>query len=145
LIVLVVALTTVLALMIAATWSGLTCCTPAGVDRPALGVLVSLALSLAAVMACFGGIAVALSAVARRRAAAAGISGAIAFAAYLLDYLGRAWQPAHAISVVSPFHYFEPMAIVIGGSMSSGNIGVLLAIAAIGAAFGMAAFSRRDM
>ncbi len=143
--VLVVATTGVLAVMVAGTSTGLACCTPAGVVRPSIGVLVSLALSLAALMACFGGIALALAAASRRRAVAAGIAGAVAFAAYLLDYLGRAWEPARSISAISPFHYFEPMTIVMGGSISGRNLGILFAIAMIGTTLGFFAFSRRDM
>lgn len=145
LMVLLVSAIVVLAVMVTGTSLGLACCAPAGIDRPSFRVLVSLALSLAAVMACFGGIALALAAVARRRAVAAGVAGAAAFVAYLLDYLGRAWEPARSISVISPFHYFEPMTIVMGGSISGRNVAVLLAIALVGTTLGFVAFSRRDV
>jgi hypothetical protein len=134
-----------LALMMLGTWIGLSCCTPADAERPAPRAIVSLAVSLAAVMLCWGGIALALAAGARRRAVAAGVAGVSAFAAYLLDYLGRAWEPAEAISAVSPFHYFEPMAVVTGSPPSLQDLAVLIGIGLSGIAIGYLVFTRRDI
>jgi ABC-2 type transport system permease protein len=144
-VVLVVAGASLLALMIAGTWTGLSCCAPAGVDRPSIGMLLSLTVSLGSVMACWAGVALALAAGAKRRAVAGAVAGALAFAAYLLDYLGQAWEPARSVSRLSPFHYFQPMTIVMGGSLSGANVAVLLAIALAGAATGYVVFAKRDV
>jgi hypothetical protein len=45
----------------------------------------------------------------------------LALGTYLLDYLGRAWAPAATISMLSPFHYFEPMTCDLGGEAVRGN------------------------
>jgi hypothetical protein len=134
-----------LLLMLAGTWTGLSCCTPADAPRPAFTLFRSLAVNLAAAMVCWAGVAFALASGARRRATAGGAAGALAVAAYLLDYLGRAWEPARRFSVISPFHYFEPNALVAGQPLNAANIGVLLGIGVAGSLLGLLVFSRRDI
>ena len=48
-------------------------------------------------------------------------------------------------SRLSPFHYFEPMALLAETPLSGGNVGVLLTVAAAGVAAGYAIFARRDL
>jgi putative exporter of polyketide antibiotics len=134
-----------LVVMIGGTWIGVTFLAPEGADRPSLTMLVSLAVTLGAVMACWAGVSLAIAAGARRRAVAGGIAGALALGTYLLDYLGRAWEPARPLSRLSPFHYFEPMAVVMGGPLNGGNIAVLTMVAAIGTLVGFVTFARRDV
>ena len=68
-----------------------------------------------------------------------------ALAMYLLDYLGRVWDPAAYLSTLSPFHYFEPMTLVSGTPLRVRDVAVLLAIGGAGAAASYAIFSRRDL
>ena len=143
-VVLIVSGCLMLGLMMAGTWTGLTCCTPANAERPSFELVWSLAFSLATVMACWAGVALAIAAAARRRAVGGAVAGVLALAAYLLDYLGRAWEPASAVSTLSPFHYFEPMTLVMGQAMSGRNTAILLTIALAGTAFGYVIFARRD-
>jgi hypothetical protein len=145
LVVVTVAGSLMLGLMIAGTWTGLTCCSPANVERPSFGMILSLAFSLAMVMACWAGVALAIASAAKRRSVAGAVSGALALAAYLLDYLGRAWEPASPASVLSPFHYFEPMTLVMGQALDIRDAATLLAIALAGAVAGSVIFSRRDI
>jgi len=134
-----------LLLMMAGTWTGLTCCAPPGVDRPSPALIASLASNLAAVMTAWGGVSLAIAASAKRRAAAGTAAGVCALAAYLLDYLGRAWEPAQAVSALSPFRYFETMPLVMGASLSIWNIAILTGIGVVGAAIGYIRFARRDI
>jgi ABC-type transport system involved in multi-copper enzyme maturation permease subunit len=145
LIVLAVAATLMLASMIAGTSIGLSCCVPADVERPPLPVLFRLAISLATIMACWGGVALAIGTLARRRSVAAAISGVLALAFYLLDYLGRAWDPAAGISRLSPFHYFEPMTVMMTRTLSTSNVLMLIAGGAAAVAVGYVAIARRDI
>lgn len=145
LLVLIVAGGLMLGLMIAGTWTGLTYWTPANAERPSFELLLSLAFSLATVMACWAGVAMAIGAAAERRAVGGTVAGVLALAAYLLDYLGRAWEPASAVSALSPFHYFEPMALVMGQALSVRNTAILLTIALAGMALSYVTFARRDM
>jgi ABC-2 type transport system permease protein len=144
-VVLAVAGTATLVAMVAGTWVGIVCCGPPGSERPSLGLLLSLAGTLAALMACWAGIALAVAAGARRRAVAGAVSGALALAAYLLDYLGRAWEPASAFAAWSPFHFFEPMMLIMGDPINSRNLAVLAGIGAAGMLTGFVAFARRDV
>jgi hypothetical protein len=145
LLVFVVATLFVLGLMTVGTWTGLTCCTPADVSKPTARLIGSLAISLGTVMVCWAGVALGVAAAARRRAVAGGIVGVAALAAYLLDYLGRAWDPARPISVLSPFHYFEPSALITGRPLSGHDVAVPIAIGLLGFTIGTIIFSCRDI
>jgi len=145
LVVLLISTLAMLGTMFAGTWTGLTCCTPADAERPSLGLTLSLAMSLGSLMLCWGGVALAFASAVRRRAVAGATVGVLAFAEYLLDYLGRAWEPARGISIVSPFHYFEPMTLVAGTALSPTNVAVLIGVGLTGAAAAYVVFSRRDI
>jgi hypothetical protein len=145
LLVLVVSGGAMLASMAGGTWVGLACCVPADAPPVSVALIASLAGGLASIMACWAGVALAVASSSRRRAAASALAGVAALAAYLLDYLGRAWEPAAPTSVVSPFHYFDPMAAIGGQPISGRNVGVLVAIAAAGATIAYGVFSRRDI
>ncbi|MBW8862002.1 MAG: hypothetical protein JF601_06475, partial [Acidobacteria bacterium] len=90
-------------------------------------------------------IALAVAAGARRRATAAGLTAVTTLAAYLLDYLGRIWDPARLASRLSPFHYFEPMTLISGGPISVSNLAVLYGIATAAIAFAYVRFAKRDL
>ncbi len=135
----------ILSLMMIGTWAGLTCCTPPEAPKPAARLILSLAFSLGSLMACWAGVALAAASVARRRAVAAGSVGVAALGAFLLDYVGRAWEPARAISALSPFHFFDPAQLIMGAPLDAAKVGVLLAIGATGAVIGALAFMHRDI
>lgn len=135
----------VLALMMAGTAAGLGCCTPADIPAPGARTIASLAVSLGSVMACWAGITLALAAAGKRRAVAGGAAGVAALAAFLLDYLGRAWEPARGVSVVSPFHYFEPTALIMGAPLQFSNIAILLGIGVAATTAAFVIFVRRDI
>ena len=144
-VVLVVAGALLLLTMMAGTWIGLSCCVPADADPPSAGVIVRLAMSLATVMTCWGGITLAIGMASRRRAVAASVTGLLALSTYLLDYLGRAWEPAATISRLSPFHYFEPMTVITTQSLSAVNATVLIAVGIAGAIASYVEIGRRDI
>jgi beta-exotoxin I transport system permease protein len=135
----------ILTLMTLGTWTGLTCCTPSTAQRPSGALLRALALTLGAIVWCWGGIALAIASTARRRAVASGVTGVLALTAYLVDYLGRIWEPLRRVSPFSPFHYFEPMTLITGAPLNGAHIGLLLAVGAAGAAIAYVVFNRRDL
>ena len=145
LIVLVVAGAVVLGLMTAGTWAGLACCAPEKAPRPSPATIRALAVNLALIAWCWGGIALTVSAFVRRRSIAIGLTGISALAAYLLDYLGRIWDPARSLSKISPFHYWEPMSLLSGAGLMTKNVIVLLAIGVVGTAMSYVGFARRDL
>lgn len=134
-----------LAVMLAGTWIGLACCTPADAPRPLPRTIGSLALALGLMAWCWGGIALAAGSFVRRRAVASGLAGMTALATFLLDYLGRVWTPARAASRLSPFHYFEPMRLVAGASLPVRHVAVLFAIGLAGVIVAYVTFARRDL
>jgi ABC-2 type transport system permease protein len=144
-IVTVVATASIVAMMALGTWTGLACCTAPDVERPSAALVASLAANLTAVALCWSGVALAAAAGVRRRAVAGAVAGGAALAAYLLDYLGRAWEPAGAASRLSPFHYFEPMSLVLGEPLRAWNLSVLLGVAAAGTMVAYVVFARRDI
>ena len=81
----------------------------------------------------------------RRRATASGVAAVAALATYLLDYLGRIWDPARWLSTLSPFHYFEPSSLVSGGPLNVRDVAVLLGIGLAGMITSYGIFSRRDV
>jgi hypothetical protein len=135
----------IVGMMTAGSRVGLACCAPSEIDAPSTMLLVRLAVSLASVMVCWCGVTLAVAACVRRRAVASATVGIAALAAFLLDYVGRAWEPAAAISRVSPFHYFEPTALIAGAPLNASQIAVLIAIGAAGGAIGWGVFTRRDI
>jgi len=135
----------VLGMMVAGTSLGLVCCTPVDIPRPPAIVIVSLAISLGTVMVCWAGIAAAAGAVARRRAGTSAIVGVAALAAYLLDYVGRAWDPARMFSRLSPFHYFEPTRLITGQPLRAEDVLPPLSIGIVGIIAAYLLFARRDI
>jgi beta-exotoxin I transport system permease protein len=144
-VVLIVAEAAMLLVMTMSTLTGLACCTPRAAPRLAPATIRSLAVMLAALTLCWGGVALAVASSARRRATASGATAVTALAAYLLDYLGRVWDPARYLSTLSPFHYFEPMALLSGTPLDWRDIVVLLGIWLAATATGYILFSQRDL
>ena len=135
----------ILVLMTLGTWTGLACCTPATVRRPSPALLGSLAVSLGAIVWCWGGLALAAATAVRRRAVASGSAGVVALAAFLLDYLGRVWDPLRRVSPLSPFHYFEPMTLITGAPLNGRHLAILFAIGLAGMGAAYVIFERRDL
>jgi hypothetical protein len=118
---------------------------PPGAPIPRAGAILSLAANLALEVLAWGGIALVLGSLARRRAAAAGAAGLLALAMFLLDLLGRLWEPTRQLSRLSPFHYFSPFRMIAGGVISGRDAAVLGAIALTGFVVARIGYARRDL
>jgi ABC-type transport system involved in multi-copper enzyme maturation permease subunit len=103
----------VIGVMMAATLLAVRWGAPAGSDVPAR-LIASLALNLWMLVECAGGMALAVASVSRRRATAAGLVGVAMLALFFVDYVARVWPAARSIVWLSPFHYFDAMAMVMG-------------------------------
>jgi ABC-2 type transport system permease protein len=134
-----------LAMMLAGTWIGLNALAPTDARWPSPKLVLSLAANLALLMLCWSGIAMAIGSGARRRSVAGGLAGVIALAAFLLDYIARAWQPAESVAWLSPFRYFNPFQLLDGKPLAAKNVLVLGGIALCGFAASYVIFSRRDI
>jgi ABC-2 type transport system permease protein len=134
----------ILGLMMAGTWAGLTIFSPQNAPWPAPRLVGSLALNLALLMLCWGGVAMAFAS-ACRRSVASSITGLLAFASLLLDIIAGSWRPARSVDWLSPFHYFIPFDIVMGNSLRLQSVLVLGGIGVTGFVAAYFFFSRRDI
>jgi putative exporter of polyketide antibiotics len=133
------------ACMLTATWTGLQLLAPATARQPQLRVVVSLAVNLACLVLAWGGIALALASLSRRRSTVAAACGLLAFAMFVLDYVGRFWDAVAPIARVSPFHYFDPFGMMGGQPLAMVDLVTLLGVFVVGAAIANIAYSRRDL
>ena len=141
----VLSITLVLGLMVLGTWVGLEALAPASAARPSVNLIGSLALNLGLLMLCWSAVALAIASAARRRSVAGASAGVLALAAFLLDYVGRLWQPAESLARLSPFRYFSPFDLLMGGQLPLKNVAVLLGITLAGFLAAYVLFSRRDI
>jgi hypothetical protein len=76
---------------------------------------------------------------------AAGIAGGAAAALMLIDYLAKVWKPILGLARLSPFHYYNPLDLVLGKPLPPADVGVLLGTAASAVALAFLLFRRRDL
>jgi ABC-2 type transport system permease protein len=134
-----------LGLMVGGTWTGLQLFAPRGIQWPSATLINSLAVNLGMLTLCWGGVAMAIGAAARRRSVAGGAAGLLALGTFLLDYVARLWQPAEKIAWLSPFRYYNPFELIMGNPLPLKNLVVLGAITAAGFAVAYLLFARRDI
>lgn len=127
------------------TWAGLALFAPAGVAWPRASLVLSLGGLMAALMFCFGGVALAIAAAGRRRGVAGAAAGLVAFALFLLNVVAGVWEKAHPLGRVSPFHYFEPLRLVGGQPVSWTDLLILVGAGAAGVAVALLLYSKRDL
>lgn len=145
-VVLVVACTVlVLVMMMLGTWAGLAWLAPARAVWPAPRLILSLAVNLGALMLCWGGMALAISAATRRRSVAASSAGVTALGLYLFDVIARVWRPAGRFAWVSPFHYYSPLELVLGRAINPSHLWVLAGVGVAGVIVAHFVYSRRDL
>jgi beta-exotoxin I transport system permease protein len=144
-VVLALSVSVLVSMMMAGAWIGLETLAPKDAPWPSAKLIESLGLNLDLLAISWGGVAMALGSVSRRRRVPGGIAGLLALTAYLLDYTGRMWKPAESIAWLSPFRYYTPFDLVMGGPLPVKNLMVLAGIAATGFAAAYVLFSRRDI
>ena len=132
-------------LMMAGTWMGLQMLAPRTVEWPSRYLLLSLVTNLALLLLCWGGVAAAIGSASRRRGVAGAFAGLLALAAFLLDYVARAWQPAQSAGWFSPFRYYGAFELLMGNPLPSKNLLVLSGIAVAGFLAAYVIFSGRDI
>jgi ABC-2 type transport system permease protein len=144
---LLVAATLTNLLMAAGTLGGLALFAGTNPQRPPAAMFASLAAGMWALMFCWGGVALAFGAAARRRGVAGAGAGFLAVFFYLLDVIARVWEPARRADAgrLSPFHYFNPIDVVSGGALPLADFALLVGVGAAGIAVAYVVYSRRDL
>jgi ABC-2 type transport system permease protein len=131
--------------MVAGTRGGLNAFGRRDVQWPSSKLITSLAVNLYMLAMCWGGVAMAIASAARRRSIAGGSAGLLALGFYLLDYVGRLWQPAEKVAWLSPFRYYNPFDLMIGNPLPEKNLIVLAAVALAGFIAAYVLYARRDI
>ena len=131
--------------MVLGTSLGLYLLAPADMVRPTLRLVRSLVLNLGALMICWGGLTLAITSVARRRSVAGALSGLLALATYLFDYIAQVWKPASKIAWLFPFHYYNALNLITASEIPLRDIRILAGFAFAGCALAYLLFSRRDL
>ncbi len=126
------------------TWAGMAMFAPFGASGPPAHQIASLALDLAMLLLCWGGVALAFGA-AYRPGIARPAASLIAFTALLLDYAQKLWPALECVGWLSPFCYFTPFELVMGDPLPVENLLVLWAIAMTGFALAYFIISQRDI
>jgi len=105
---------------------------------------LSVAAALWLVFACFGLVAILVSALSRESGAAIAWTSGLMAGSYVLDYVGRVWTRVAALRPLSLFRYYEPPLIVNAG-LAWHDVRVLAAVGAASLLLALAAFGRRDL
>jgi len=129
----------------ASLWISLWSLAPPDVRWPEPKKIVLLMSHLSAVAWCFGGVALAAAARARRRGAAQALVGVAAIAFYLMEVVGEAWSRAAWASRLSPFHRFHGAGILTGQTEPVRDLTTLLAIGAVAIGLAYWQFQHRDL
>jgi ABC-2 type transport system permease protein len=135
----------VIAAMTAGTFAGLWWAAPAAGSAPPARLVWKLATGLWSVLVCWGGVSLVIGASSRRRAVAAGIAGGAAAGLMLVDYLSRVWKPIRGLARLSPFHYYNPLDLVMGKPLPIADVAILLGTAAAAVALSFVLYHRRDI
>ena len=131
--------------MVLGTWLGLCWFGPEEAVEHTARLSRLLAVNVGLLLMSWGGVALAMTSLARRRAVPGSVAGLLVFSSYLVDYLARVWKPARSVSWLSPFHYFNAVDFLTSGNLPSRDLWVLAGIAAGGFGLAYALFARRDL
>ena len=118
---------------------------PEGVAGPSPQLIRSLIINLGVLMLCWGGVALAISSISRRRSVAGAVAGLLALTTFLLDYVARTWESAQALGWLSPFKYYSPLDLVMGLALPAKNLWILGGVTVSSFALAFWLFSRRDI
>jgi ABC-2 type transport system permease protein len=109
-----------------------------------LGRLLLAWANAVLLFAALGSVALAASASFDRLVPALGIAIGFAIVSYAVEFLGALWPDIAGLRPWSLFHYFQA-AEILSGRASPGDLGVLVAVTAAAATFGLWIFPRRDL
>ena len=136
---------TLVAAMTLGTWIALVALAPEDATWPEPRTVALLAGHLAGVGWCFGALALAAGAAARRRGTAQAAVAIAAVTLYLLDLLGQSWDLLRPFTPLSPFHYFHGSEILANTANWRFDFAVLGSIGMAAVALAFRQFDHRDL
>jgi ABC-2 type transport system permease protein len=131
--------------MITASRLALYAFAPSDAALPTLTLVATLAAHLVGVALCFGTLGLACAAVARRRMIAMTPVALAAVSLYLLEVLAGAWPRVAVTATISPFHYYQGTAVLMGSNDSARDFLVLGVVSLACASVAYWRFSARDV
>lgn len=108
------------------------------------GRLAAVTAMLVAVALTFGAVALLVGSMTGKRGFAAGLTGAIAVATYLVHVYAPVVDALDAADALSPFHYYDSGETLRSG-IDPANAVILIVMTVLLAGFALAAFDRRDV
>lgn len=114
-------------------------------ERLSTGPFAALSWNLFLLMVLIAGYISIFAAVSDTGKALYTFGGVTLLVFYLLNAAAPLWQPLKYLLPINPFHYFNPMAILVGGRVSAGTSVSLIAASLAMFAVGGWIFSRRDI
>ena len=100
-------------------------------DRPGTGPVLLVLINLLCVYAATGGFAFLISSMSSRRGRAVSIVFGVVLASFLLNFVSQFWAPAGKLSFLCILSYYQPARILDEGALLTGDVAVLLAVAAL--------------
>jgi len=134
-----------LSAMALGTRLGLYWLVPAELARATFQVIPELCLNLAALLLCWGAIALVMASVARRRSIASACTALLAMVCYMTEVISQVWQPLKAVARYSPFHYYKSLNLITGSAGAGSDILILACAASMGFVLAFLLFRRRDL
>ncbi len=94
---------------------------------------------------CLSGVFWFFAAVSRDRGQALLLGIVFVLVAFFAEYAGRIWEAVAFLRLLSPFGYFDPIPIVMDGSLPAASFVVLPGVGLLGFALSFVVFGRRDI
>lgn len=135
----------IIVLMVVVSRAALAVFAPAAAPVPRLSATLAVAANLAALVWCFGSAGLAVAARATRRVTAVGTVGLAAVTLYMVHFAAASWAPARPLDLVSPFHYYEGLRVLMGTTNPLFDTAVLLAATAALSGLAYVLYERRDL
>jgi len=131
--------------MMLGTWAGLHWLVASDLARESFAVVPQLALNLGILLLSWGGLALMLAAIARRRNVAAATASLLAMASYMIDLISQVWKPLKPVARYSLFHYYNSLNLITGSRQVTHDVLILACVAAIAFALSYLFFQYRDL
>jgi ABC-type transport system involved in multi-copper enzyme maturation permease subunit len=113
--------------------------------RATFAVVPRLVFNLGVLLLCWGGIALVLASMARRRSVAAAVAALLAVTCYMTDVISQVWKTLKPAAPYSPFHYYNSLNLITGSANAGHDILVLACITAACFILAYLLFGSRDL
>ena len=114
-------------------------------DQVSMSVFIRVQLNVLALAVALGGYALLISAMSNDGGQVTAWTAGITVGMFFVDFLATLWSPAEPLGPLTIFYYYDPLAIAKDGGIPWLDIGVLLAVGAVGFVAALVTFQRRDI